>query len=173
MCRAAARSPALASVVARSSEAFVGRPFGPMTRLAGKRAHQMAKRRSSCARPRQRATASDSQDCRRTRFGCHPQLFDLWVIADAELCLLFTKLRFETKNDRHGFCRETRLMFLPPPHSSPYQRLAHAGVASRAPAASSLAQELPLPVPAQTAPARQPQSHACALRSRCSLLHAE
>ena len=159
MCRAAARSPALASVVARSSEAFVGRPFGPRTRLAGKRAHPMAKRRSSCARPRQRATASDSQDCRRTRFGCHPQLFDLWVIADAELCLLFTKLRFETKNDRHGFCRETRLMFLPPPHSSPYQRLAHAGIASRAPAASSLAQEAAPASAGANGAARQPTRH--------------
>ena len=43
VCRAAARSPASASVVIRSSEAFVGRPFGPRARLAAKQAKRMAK----------------------------------------------------------------------------------------------------------------------------------
>ena len=64
------------------------------------------------------------------------------VNSDAEQDLL-ALLRDRDKNDRHGFCPETRLMFLPQPHSSPYQRLARAGITNRALEASSLAQNGP------------------------------
>ena len=143
VCRAAARSPASASVVIRSSEAFVGRPFGPRTRLAGKLAKPMAKRWSSSAQPRRRAAASDSQGRRTTRLVCHPQLFDLWEIVDAELCLDFYKLRFERLRSVGSGSRNARKMrpkFLPGGRSSRRQRLVTAGIACRALEGSSLAQ---------------------------------